>query len=235
MLRSLGAVFAVQSVTPTVVAKIMSKVRTLSSPRKGHFLHAYYQSCQPDCPAQLGYTEPAGRTFGVIPDGARYMSAQVPVLVLLQSLKKAVKLLCSASEGQAKHPLLTVTGTLQMDNWRGGGLDLKELCTALSLCHTSFHWQMPYRGSGILYRGTSFSNRSTGVRPHAGIAQVDSKGDGVVDLKELTTALSKWMALVAYPGSRDLIHPFASARDIALDFYIAMKLDPRRQVSPVSP
>lgn len=37
------------------------------------------------------------------------MSAQVPVLVLLQSLKNASKLLCS--EGQAKHPLLTVTGT----------------------------------------------------------------------------------------------------------------------------
>ena len=67
-----------------------------------------------------------------------------------------------------------------------------------------------------------------------GIVQVDSKGDGVVDLKELTTALSKWMALVAYPGSRDLIHPFASARDIALDFCIAMKLDPRKQVSPIS-
>ena len=64
--------------------------------------------------------------------------------------------------------------------------------------------------------------------------QVDSKGDGVVDLKELTTALSKWMALVAYPGSRDLIHPFATARDIALDFYIAIKQDPRKRVSPIS-
>lgn len=49
-----------------------------------------------------------------------------------------------------------------------------------------------------------------------------------MDLRELTTALSKWLALIAYPGSRDLIHPFATARDIALDFYIAMKQDPRR-------
>ena len=52
-----------------------------------------------------------------------------------------------------------------------------------------------------------------------------------MDLKELTTALSKWLALVAYPGSRDLIHPFATARDIALDSFIAMKQDPRRSAS----
>ena len=35
MLRSLRAVFAVQSVSPTVVADIMSKVCALSCPRKG--------------------------------------------------------------------------------------------------------------------------------------------------------------------------------------------------------
>ena len=57
---------------------------------------------------------------------------------------------------------------------------------------------------------------------------MDSNNDGLTDLRELTTALSKWLALVAYPGSRDLLHPFASARDIALDFFIAMKQDPRR-------
>ena len=62
----------------------------------------------------------------------------------------------------------------------------------------------------------------------SGGAQVDSNGDGLVDLRELTTALSKWLALVAWPGSRDLLHPFATARDIALDFFIAMKQDPRR-------
>ena len=58
--------------------------------------------------------------------------------------------------------------------------------------------------------------------------QVDSNGDGVVDLKDICTALSKWLALIAHPGSRDLLEPFARARDIALDFFIAMKLDPRR-------
>ncbi|CAL5230034.1 g13479 [Coccomyxa viridis] len=62
--------------------------------------------------------------------------------------------------------------------------------------------------------------------------KVDSNKDGAVDLRELTTALSKWLALIAYPGSRDLIHPFATARDIALDFYIAMKQDPRRGLGP---
>ena len=58
--------------------------------------------------------------------------------------------------------------------------------------------------------------------------QVDSDGDGVADLKDICTALSKWLALIARPGSRDLLEPFARARDIALDFFIAMKLDPRR-------
>jgi len=58
--------------------------------------------------------------------------------------------------------------------------------------------------------------------------QVENNEDGLVDLKDLSTALSKWLALVAYPGSRDLLHPFATARDIALDFFIAMKEDPRR-------
>ena len=65
----------------------------------------------------------------------------------------------------------------------------------------------------------------------SGAAQVDSNGDGLVDLRELTTALSKWLALLAWPGSRDLLHPFATARDIALDFFIAMKQDPRRSAS----
>ena len=68
----------------------------------------------------------------------------------------------------------------------------------------------------------------------AGAAQVDSNKDGVVDLRELTTALSKWLALIAYPGSRDLMHPFATARDIALDFFIATKQDPRRSVPMLS-
>ena len=58
--------------------------------------------------------------------------------------------------------------------------------------------------------------------------QVDSDGYGVVDLKDICTALSKWLALIAHPGSRDLLEPFARARDIGLDFFIAMKLDPRR-------
>lgn len=62
-------------------------------------------------------------------------------------------------------------------------------------------------------------------------AQVDSNSDGLVDLRELSTALSKWLALIAYPGSRDLLHPFATARDIALDFFIAMKHDPRRSAA----
>ncbi len=50
----------------------------------------------------------------------------------------------------------------------------------------------------------------------------------MADLKDLCTALSKWLALIAHPGSRDLLEPFARARDIALDSFIAMKLDPRR-------
>ena len=58
--------------------------------------------------------------------------------------------------------------------------------------------------------------------------QVDSNKDGLVDLKDLSTALSKWLVLIAYPGSQDLLHPFTTARDIALDFFIAMKKDPRR-------
>lgn len=66
-------------------------------------------------------------------------------------------------------------------------------------------------------------------RPENPIAmQVDSNEDGLVDLKELSTAMSKWLALVAYPGSRDLLQPFATARDIALDFFIATNQDPRR-------
>ena len=44
MVRSLRAVFAVQSVTPTVVANIMSKVCALSCPRS-HFMPVQYQSC----------------------------------------------------------------------------------------------------------------------------------------------------------------------------------------------
>ena len=57
---------------------------------------------------------------------------------------------------------------------------------------------------------------------------MDSNENGLVDLRELSTALSKWLALIAHPGSRDLLHPFATARDIALNFFIAMKQDPRR-------
>ena len=60
---------------------------------------------------------------------------------------------------------------------------------------------------------------------------MDSNRDGLVDLRELATALSKWLALVAYPGTRDLLHPYATGRDIALDFFIAMKQDPRRSAS----
>ena len=62
----------------------------------------------------------------------------------------------------------------------------------------------------------------------SGAVQVDSNKDGLVDLKELTTALSKWLALSADPGFKDLAHPFATAEDTALDFFILMNEDPRR-------
>lgn len=58
--------------------------------------------------------------------------------------------------------------------------------------------------------------------------QVDSDDDGAVNLKDLATALSKWLALVASPGSRDLLHPFKTGADLALDYFIIMHQDPKR-------
>ena len=65
----------------------------------------------------------------------------------------------------------------------------------------------------------------------SGAVQVDTNKDGLVDLKELTTALSKWRAFFADPESRNDAHPFATAEDIALDFFILMSEDPRRSAS----
>ena len=63
---------------------------------------------------------------------------------------------------------------------------------------------------------------------------MDTDHDGYVDLRELSTALSKWLALIACPGDRDLLHPYATARDIALNTFIAMKQNPRRS-NPLQP
>lgn len=62
----------------------------------------------------------------------------------------------------------------------------------------------------------------------SGAEQVDSNKDGLLDLKELSTALSKLLALVANPLSMTPAHPFATARNMALDIFIALKQDPRR-------
>ena len=145
MLRSLRAVFAMQSVTPTVVANMMSKVRALSCPRKGLPLHA--------CSISKLHASPTGQlNFATL--STKYLWSDHrwntlhertgSSLVLMQSLTKAVVLLYSACEGQAKHPLLIVQAHCWL--WRGGGLHLKELRTALSQCHifplaTALSWQ----------------------------------------------------------------------------------------------
>ena len=54
---------------------------------------------------------------------------------------------------------------------------------------------------------------------------MDSNTDSLVDLNDLSTALSKWLAPVACPGSQDLLHAFATAHGIALDFYTTVQQD----------
>jgi len=53
--------------------------------------------------------------------------------------------------------------------------------------------------------------------------QVNSDKDGVTDLEDLGTALSKW----AGPGSQNLLHAFATARGIAFKFYTTEWQDSR--------